>query len=363
MTGSDPDRAPLAAALREQAELCLPSSPLTHRLLGDAATDLETGGVCAAVLAGLERERLADAPGLRLAAALHRLALLRLAPGYALHLPTCGGTPDLDRLWAAAAEALGAHVEQVRAWLAATAVQTNETGRLGPLWGGLQVASQRTGLPVRLLEVGASGGLNLRPDRVALRTPLGVLGARSSPLWVTADWTGAPAVDLAAALQVVSRAGCDVDPVDPATPFGRAHLGSFVWPDDLVRWERLRAGLALAAADPVVVRRSSAAEFLADELRTPVPGVLTVVWHSVVWQYVAREERERVRGVLAAAAGRAERGAPLAHLSYEPVHRADGYRCELRLRTWPGGGYGDGERAGELLGHGGGHGTPMCWQL
>lgn len=358
--GPEPDRTPLLAALREQAPLCLPGSPLTHRLLLDAAADLEAGGDVATALAGHEHDRLADAPGLRLAGALHRLALLRLAPGYALHLPSCGGTPDLDRLWPAAAAALAEHLPTVREWVAATAVQTNESGRLGPLWGGLQVASQRAGLPVRLLEVGASGGLNLRPDRVGLDTPAGLLGDAASPLRVTADWTGAPDADLRAPLPVVARAGCDVDPVDPTTTAGRAHLGSFVWPDDRVRWERLRAALALATAEPVPVRRASAAAFLADELAVPVPGVLTVVWHSVVRQYVDRPERERARAVLAGAARRADARAPLAHLSYEPARHlapdgTPGYRFELRLRTWPG------EGGAEVLGHGGGHGTPFTW--
>ncbi|GAB2929284.1 DUF2332 domain-containing protein [Rhodococcus aerolatus] len=351
---------PLLDALREQAPLCLPSSPLTHRLLLDAAADLQAGGDVAVVLAGHEHDRLADAPGLRLAGALHRLALLRRAPGYALHLPSCGGTPDLDRLWPAAADALAEHRDTVRAWVDATAVQTNEAGRLGPLWGGLQVASQQAGLPVRLLEVGASGGLNLRPDRVGLDTPAGLLGDATSPLRVTAAWTGLPPAELDRPLAVVARAGGDVDPVDPGSTAGRAHLGSFVWPDDRVRWERLRAALALAAAEPVVVRRASAAAFLAEELAAPAPGVLTVVWHSVVRQYVDRAERARAREVLAGAAARADARAPLAHLSYEPVRvvlpdGTPGHRFELRLRTWPGDG------AVRVLGHGGGHGTPFRW--
>lgn len=344
----------LAGLLEDQARRCLPASPLTHRLLLDAAADLRAGGVAAAVLAGHEADGAGSAPGLRLAAALHRLALLRLAPGYALLLPTTGGRYRADLLWPAAARALEQHRDLVRHWLSATAVQTNEVGRGGPLWGGLQVAAQRTGLPVRLLEVGASAGLNLRPDRLGIDPGDGtVLGERASPLVLDARWTGRPPVRLDAPLRVVARAGCDVDPVDVGTPAGRAHLGSFVWADDLVRWERLRAGLALAAAEPVAVVRASAAEFLAGALAEPVAGALTVVWHSVVRQYVAADERARARVVVAAAAARATAAAPLAVLGLEPD--AGGARFELVLRAWPGSG------EPEVLGWGGGHGVPFTW--
>jgi hypothetical protein len=344
----------LAGLLETQAEHCLPSSPLTHRLLLDAAADLRAGGVVAEVLAGHEDDTAGSAPGLRLAAALHRLALLRLAPRYALLLPTTGGTSRPELLWPAAADALHEHRDTVRAWVSATAVQTNEVGRGGPQWGGLQVAAQRAGLPVRLLEVGASAGLNLRPDRLGLALDDGtVLGDAASPLRLAPGWTGRPPARLDVALRVAARSGCDPDPVDVGTPEGRAHLGSFVWADDLVRWERLRAGFALAASLPVAVQRAPASAFLARELAAPAPGVLTVVWHSVVVQYLAPDELARVRGVLRAAGGRATAAAPLAVLGLEPS--PDATRFELSLRTWPGGG------AREVLGWGSGHGVPFTW--
>ena len=340
-----------------QATHCGPTSPLMHRLLSAAAADLVAGGVCAEVLAGHEDDTERSVPGLRLAAALHRLALTRRAPGYALLLPTLGGTFAADLLWPAAEVALRENVSQVRAWLDATAVQTNEPGRCGPLWGGLQGASQRVGLPVRLLEIGSSGGLNLRPDRVGLRLPDGAeLGEVGSGLVLDAAWTGMPRARLHEPLRVVARAGCDVDPVDVGTPAGRAHLGSFVWADDVVRWERLRAATALATAEPVTVVRASAPDFLAEQLAEPAPGVLTVVWHSVVWQYVPPAEQVRTEKVLAGAAARASERAPLARLSFEPVRDGDTIDFRLLLRSWPG----DGEPG--LLGQGAGHGTPFTWR-
>jgi hypothetical protein len=346
----------LAGLLREQASGCLPVSPLTHALLTGAAADLDSGGVCAGLLADELGATAGSVPGLRLAAALHRLVLERAAPRLALHYPSVGGSARPERLWADAAQVLVEHAEQVRTRLAATAVQTNEVGRSAPLWGGLQVAGQRAGVPgVRLLEVGASGGLNLRPDRIGYLVDGEVLGDPGSALRLDTGWTGRPPADLDVPLRVVHRAGCDVHPVDVSTADGRLHLGSFVWPDDTARWERLRAALTLAAAEPVAVQPLSGPDFLLRELARPHPGELTVVWHSVVWQYVSPADRRRGRDVLARAAAAATAEAPLALLVLEPVRTGGGFRFELRLQVWP--------AAPEVavLGHGSGHGTPFTW--
>lgn len=346
----------LADQLRSSATHCHPTCPLTHRLLVEAADDLTAGGITAQVLAGAEHDPPGSVPGLRLAAALHRLVLTRRAPRLALHYPTVGGQPRLESLWSDARQALQDHTELAAWWVRATAVQTNEVGRSAPLWGGLQVAAQHAdGLGVRLLEVGASAGLNLRPDRIAYTVDGRMLGAPDSVLQLDPQWSGRPPADLRAQLRVRARAGCDLHPVDSVTTDGRAHLCSFVWPSDAVRWDRLRSALDLAAAEPVTVRRESGPDFLAVELAGCHPGQLTVVWHSVVWQYVNLADRERGRAVLAEAAARATVDAPLALLVYESVRAGTGFRFELRLRLWP--------HAPQqvLLGHGGGHGIPFTW--
>lgn len=351
----------LARLLRQQALRCLPASPLTHALLVGAAADLAAGGGCAQVLADELDAEPGSVPGLRLAAALHHLVLTRAAPRLALHYPSVGGSARPATLWSDAAQVLSEHGEQVRVRMAATAVQTNEIGRSAPLWGGLQVAAQRAGgsgragMGVQLLEVGASGGLNLRPDRIGLRVDGVVLGDAGSALQLDPGWTGRPPADLQAPLRVARRAGCDVHPVDVGTAEGRLHLSSFAWPDDVPRWERLRAALALAAAEPVTVEALSGPDFLARELARTHPGELTVVWHSVVWQYVSVAERDRGRAVLAEAAGAATADAPLALLVLEPVRAATGFRFELRLQQWPHG------PAPVVLGHGAGHGIPFTW--
>lgn len=354
----------LAELFAAAAHGCRDRSPLTQRLLDAAAEDLRRGGVTTRIMAGSERDREGSVPGLRFAGAVHRLVLEGRAPGLAKHYPSVGGQPHLPTLWEDALPALSEHADLLRQRVQATVVQTNEPGRSAPLYGGLMVAAQEAAkaagrhVPfcVRLLEVGASGGLNLRPHHVGYRLDDTVLGDPDSLLVLDPQWSGRPPADLGHRLRVVGRAGCDLNPVDVSTEDGRLHLSSFVWADQLDRWNRLRDALDLAATDPVRVEQSAGPEWLAKQLIRAERDVLTVVWHSVVWQYVSPADRAMGRAVLADAAAKATPTTPLALLVFEP-RRTDGdYRFELLLKLWPAG-------ISLNLGHGEGHGTPFTWNV
>jgi len=359
-------RHPLAELFRDAARGCSRHGPTNTALLAAAADDLEAGGVTAAVMAGRERDRSGSVPGLRFAAAVHRLVLAGRAPTLARHYATVGGRLDEATLWSDARPVLVEHLDLLRATIAATHVQTNEPGRSAPLFGGLLVAAERAApspsesLPVRLLEVGASAGLNLRPHLVCYRLgESGVLGDQDSPLVLDPKWTGLPPAALDRPLRLVRRSGCDLDPVDVDDPDGVLHLSSYVWPDQPDRLRRLRDAIRLAQLDHITVQRADGAGWLEHRLARPRPGVLTVVWHSVVWQYVSASDRARGQQVLAAAAARATPEAPLALLVYESRHVPRGqsnapYRFDLLLRLWPTG-------LTVCLGHGAGHGIPFTW--
>ena len=92
-------------------------------------------------------------------------------------------------------------------------------------------------VPVRLVEIGASAGLNLRAEALA-------------PIHRREDLAALPS---GAGLRRADRLGCDLDPVDPTTTDGRLTLSAYVWPDDRLRFERLRAALDIAALVPAVV--------------------------------------------------------------------------------------------------------------
>jgi hypothetical protein len=100
-----------------------------------------------------------------------------------------------------------------------------------------------------------------------------------------------------------------------------------------------------------------AAEFLARELAEPRLGVVTVVWHSVVWQYLSERERDQIYDTLDRAGTRATARAPLALLSFEPrrVDYGDWFAFLASLTMWPGEGQ-------HVIAEGQGHGPPVTWR-
>jgi hypothetical protein len=114
------------------------------------------------VLEGHEHDPGPSALALRLLGAVHRLVLRGDAPDLAAHYPSARGRPG--DVWPAFAAVLRDHRDELRR-LVENPVQTNEPGRCVALLGGFLEVARATGLPLRLLEVGASAGLNLRFDR------------------------------------------------------------------------------------------------------------------------------------------------------------------------------------------------------
>ena len=338
---------PLVERFRAQARQCAEhGSPLTAALLYGAAADYEGGGPVRELLAPHAEDPSGTVPSLRLAGALHRLVLERRAPGLALHYPSVGGTAPPERAWDAARAVVAEQSDELRSGLLRP-VQTNEVGRAAVLFGALCDLPQ----PLRLLEIGASAGLNLHVDRFAYDTGERVLGNPASPVRLMRPWSGRTR---SGTPRIVERAGCDRAPLDPASPADRLTLTSYVWADQVERFERLRAALQVAAAHPLVVESLTASAFLDRELAEPRPGVTTVVWHSLVWQYLETAERTAIDQVLTRAGRRATPEAPLAHVSLEPDRVGDGHRFTIRRTVWPGG-------QSQVLGTANGHGPPVVW--
>ena len=344
----------LALLIRDQADGCGQlGSPLYASLLTHLADDVEAGGPGAEVLAGHERDPGPSAVALRLMGGVHRLVLEQRAPRLARFFPSVGGRPDGDGAWLALQAVLDEHRDELRAGLDQPP-QTNEVGRAGALVGGLLHINAWSPGPLRLFEIGASAGLNLRVDhfRVRLADGRGV-GPIGSPVHLDDPWRGPhpPLADI----DVVERAGCDVSPLDPTTTEGRLRLTSYVWPDQLDRLARLRGALDIATQVPAVVHELPAAEFV--RRVQLVPGTTTVVWHSVVWQYLPLDERTAVWEGLTALGAGASSTTRLAHLRLEPQRRTAGADHEflVRLRTWPGG-------DDRVLGVAHPHGIPTSWE-
>ncbi len=313
-----------------------------------AADDTEAGGPCGDVLAGHEADPIGSVPALRLMAAVHRLVLRGRAPDLGRHYPSAGGDAGAGDAWPDFRATVADHAVELRE-LIERPVQTNEVGRSAALLGGFLHVVDSTGLPLRLLEIGCSAGLNLRWHRWFYDAgAAGAWGDPDSPVRLGDRFDPAP--PLGAAAEVVERRGCDAQPLDLASDAHRETLLACTWPDQVERFAQLGAALDVAARDPVAIDRAAAGEWLERRLAAPVPGAATVVFQSLVLQYLDDAERARVRDVIEAAGAAATAAAPLAWLRMEP----GGELADVRLRTWPGG-----EDA--LVARAGYHGRPVRW--
>ncbi len=291
----------LAERFRRHAESLVQSgrSPLYVRLMDAAAEDIDAGGPVARLFAGIPAPP-GSVPQLRLMGALHYLVLSGQAPGLADYYPSAGGERPIDGVWSAAQAAVEEHFDQIRTRLHRT-VQTNEPGRSAVLFPALLWLTDRHQRPIRLLEIGASAGLNLLADRYTYVVDGRELGDPASPLRFEDPWKPPPPIDLdaaAAGLRIVARAGCDPAPLDPNRPDDQITLLSYIWPDELRRIERMRAALSVAAGDPVPVTPGRGSEWLPGALANRHDNELTVVWHSVMRQYVDPAEWEAIERAL-----------------------------------------------------------------
>jgi hypothetical protein len=346
----------LVGQLRWQAEACAAlGSAFYAEILERLAVDAESGGVVSRVLAGHDDDPTNRLTPIRLLGGVHRRVLTGLEPALAAHYPTTGGDGDAAAAVPPILLTLQKNEKELRAGLAQSP-QTNEVGRAAPLAGVLWHLQSIRALPVRLLEIGASAGLNLLVDRFRFEAAAGGTGPVGSAVVFEDVWHGTvpPIGEL---LAIVERRGCDPAPVDASTDEGALTLMSYVWPDQTERVARLRGALAIARETPVDVVRRDAAGFLAD--LAPVQGAWTVVWHSVMWMYLTDDERAAVSAHLERAGRAATNDAPVAHVSLEPrgLDPETGLAFHVAVRTWP---PGDPEAT---IGYAPAHGVPVEWRL
>jgi len=287
---------PAARRLRSSFERlarveCAPRAPVYARICRAVAADDEALALVMAAPAAQRRPSL-------LLAAIHDLLLAGAEHELAAHLPTVAASRvasgDPGEL---ALDFCREHRDKLAQRLATRSTQTNEVNRTAALLPALVHATPaRT--PLRLVELGASAGLNLLADRYAQRYRMGVPG-------VSVPWgpepPGTPRVTCACDLdgvlpawrpvQIAERIGVDLHPVDLEDAAARRWLRACVWPEERDRGARLEAAIALARrARPEVVCGDGLrllGELLGDEAHP-------VIWHSWVLAYFTPAARRRL---------------------------------------------------------------------
>lgn len=324
----------LAAALRLQADNCrILGSPFTGRVLDILRDDLVRGGITRRLVGDWRLPPMDSALALRLTGALHALVCRGDAPELARWYPPepefDADSPEFaDRISATLSE----HFEFAGAFLT-RAVQTNEVQRSAVLIPGFREIAARTALPLRILEIGASGGLNLLWDRYGMDLPGASWGPEDAVLRFRPEWTG-PLPQTPGSLSILDRRGVDLQPLDFRSDAAVANGLAYLWPDQAWRMRNFRAAVAALRRSEVLVETGSAADWLPEVLAPPRPDSCTVVFHSIMWQYMPDPVQDAVAAAILEAGARSRPTSPLAWLRFEP--RTGALLCELTLQLWTG---------------------------
>jgi hypothetical protein len=275
----------------------------------------------------------ADALALRACGALHWLARSGKARELAALYPPLETKPEA--LWEAIAVAIARHDDVLYEFLDSPP-QTNEVSRSSALLGmGLRLA-ERLKMPLALYEIGASAGLNLAFDQYHY-----VLGEEhewgdsDALVHITSEWRG-NFPPLEAELEIATRQGCDRKPLDPHDPDSVERQLAYIWADQHERIGRISAALMAAAAMPYMVEQADAADWTEARLaEPPVEGVARIFFHTIVWQYLPKETKDRITAAFKEAAVHATEASPLVWMYMESEDHPAG--AILKQTVWPGG--------------------------
>lgn len=204
----------------------------------------------------------------------------------ARHLGAPEGPYDPFRSW------LLANWRTVTAVVQTRSTQTNEAGRCAVL---LPILSRLEG-DLALIEVGASAGLALYPDRYSYRydaagsiTELDPDDGRSRVLIRCTIDSGSVPTRLP---KIAWRAGVDLNPIDTRDSEQLNWLETLVWPEHDERRRRLRDAAAIAAADPPHLVKGDLLEKIPELIADAPTGSHVVVFHSAVLNYLPLDKRE-----------------------------------------------------------------------
>ncbi|MBE7324658.1 DUF2332 domain-containing protein [Nocardioides sp. Y6] len=344
--------AEVQAGCEWQRRLCEKNGAPTYvALIDELLARLGRDDVVTKLLTSEEQDPVQSALCLRLFGAVNRVALAQSAPWIRQRYPVLGGETDTSRVAGEFIDFLKANLAQVSNEMK-IGVQTNEVSRAAPLSAAINFVATEIGLPVRLLEVGASGGLNLLMDQYYVDAGTSSWGPADSPLKLVGQFAhGAPPTVQA---DVVERRGCDLNPIDVHQDASAQLLESFVWPEHVDRGRRVRAAIKVARSQPPLrIDRSDATPWVKEVARGGDVGVATVVFHSIVLPYFDPAARDEFVSTVRELGESATEDRPFAWVSMEPT-ADDSSVVELTCELWP-----TGRRM--LLGRMNPHGMGVSW--
>jgi hypothetical protein len=183
-------------------------------------------------------------------------------------------------------EVVRAYAPRIRDVMLSRTTQTNEPARcavLLPVLAGLRQ-------PLALIEVGASAGLCLLPDRYGYDYGSHRIATPSPGAAPVFRCVANAATPLPHALPNIGwRFGLDLSPLDVTSSADVGWLETLVWPGQEDRLRNLRAAIEIARADPPTVRQGDLLADLPAIAALAPTDMQLVVCHTAVLGYVPRQ--------------------------------------------------------------------------
>lgn len=173
---------------------------------------------------------------------------------------------------------------EVRKIMLSKRTQTNEVGRCAVLLPLLAALPQ----PLALLEVGASAGLCLYPDRFSYEYgDLARIDPLAGPGTVLISCTADGPVPVPVAMpNVVWRAGIDLNPLDVTDARHMRWLEALIWPEQDDRRRRLAAAIKVAQSDPPYLVAGDLNDTVTHVARQAPDDATLVIFHTSVLAYL-----------------------------------------------------------------------------
>jgi hypothetical protein len=261
---------------------------------------------------------------------------------------------DLSGAYAAFRDFLLKHRDELAPLIATRTTNTNEIGRSAALHAGFRAVAAEAGEPLHLVKIGPSAGLNLVWDRYGVRyvAPDRVYqsGSPEAKLVIETALRGEGQPPHGENPRIASRVGLERSPVDLSRPEERDWLRALVWPDQVERFTRLEAALALQQGETLPIRRGDALELLPEALAAIPRDEPACVYHTFVTYQFPDAARAALDDLLIGVSVRR----PVWRLSWEGTLSGE---APLLLYS-----YRDGVREKRTLALGHPHGSWLEWQ-
>ena len=185
--------------------------------------------------------------------------------------------------------------------------QTNVVRRCTCLLPAFSIVSEESGLPLALIDVGASAGLNLNFDRYCYsyqRSTEDKLnwGSEDARIHLEAELRSRASFPrLAPEIAVASRDGIDLEPVDLSNPDQLLWLRALIWPEHTERHQQLIEAAKEFSHSDIHLHAGDAVDVLPNLIST-IPNEHALVVYSTIalYQFTLEDRKRLTRALLEA---------------------------------------------------------------